>query len=77
MEEILKTQGSPVQLYLLLGEAEVHLGNLLDDDEDDLESISHYKKAVEYFQKVQDLDKDALPEQFEEFLIEWKTDMES
>ena len=64
-------------LYLLMGETQVHLGNLLDkDDEESVESLEYYKKAVVSFQKVQELDKDALPEQFEEFLEEWQQEME-
>ncbi len=70
----------PIQIYLLLGEAHVHLGNALDQDndesEDAIESIESYKEAVDYFSKVQELDIDALPEQFEEFLLEWKAQME-
>jgi hypothetical protein len=73
----LKLEENPTQLYLLLGETQVHLGNLLDKDEEESpESLFYYKQAVDSFQKVQSLDKDALPEQFEEFLSAWQLDMQ-
>jgi tetratricopeptide (TPR) repeat protein len=73
----LRREENPTQLYLLLGETQVHLGNLLDqDDEESPESLGHYKQAVDSFQRVQSLDKDALPEQFEDFLNEWQQDMQ-
>ena len=65
-------QSSPTpNLLLLLGECHCHLGNILDSLDEEL-SIKEYKKAVEYFQRVE---KDLLPEQFQEFLIEWTKDL--
>jgi hypothetical protein len=66
-----------VQVNLLLGECNVHLGNLLDtDDDQEGEGIGYYKEAVENFKMVRSLEKDALPDHFEEFLEEWEKDME-
>lgn len=70
---------SPIALLLLLGEAHVHMGNITDvDDEeaDNQESMGHYRMAVENFRRVQVTDKEALPEQFEEFLLEWEAELE-
>jgi hypothetical protein len=73
----MEKEENPTALYLLMGEVQVHLGNLLDkEDEESSESIDYYKQAVTSFRNVQKLDKDALPEQFEDFLIEWQQDFE-
>ena len=64
---------------MLLGESYVHLGNLLDSDEEEDqegEGLIFYKKAVENFKTVRSLEKDALPDHFEEFLQEWEKEMQ-
>lgn len=75
------------QIYTLLGECHVNLGNLLDTDPEDgpvdpngtdnEASVDHYKCAVDCFQTVVDLDVGALPEAFVEFLQEWKVDIDA
>jgi hypothetical protein len=71
------TNENPIPLYLLMGEVQVHLGNLLDkEDEESTESLGYYKEAVLCFENVQKLDKDALPLEFEDFLKQWQEDMQ-
>ena len=61
------------------------MGNLLDteeeggdkeEDKENEESLAHYRQAVQLFQKVQQIQPGALPDQFEEFLSEWLLDMQ-
>lgn len=69
-----------IQSQILLGECHVHMGNLLDTDADENnqeneESLEHYRQAVQIFQNVQKIQPGALPDQFEDFLSEWLLDM--
>lgn len=48
-----------------------------DEEEDqEGEGLIFYKKAVENFKTVRSLEKDALPDHFEEFLQEWEKEMQ-
>lgn len=74
-----------------MGECLINLGNIHDseyldhgddhDPEDEVEvpinevADAYYKRAIECFRRVQKVDKDALPEEFVEFVEEWGRDM--
>lgn len=63
-------------LYLLIGECKVHLGNLLDTDEEETDeksiAMTYYEEAVECFTNLKEIDPELLPQEFEDFLNEWK-----
>ncbi|KAI9206858.1 nuclear pore complex subunit Nro1-domain-containing protein [Polychytrium aggregatum] len=60
----------------MLGETLINLGNLYDDDDEEAAS-EFYKEAFQCFKQVQEIDANALPEQFIEFVEEWENDMDS
>ncbi|KAI9332357.1 nuclear pore complex subunit Nro1-domain-containing protein [Obelidium mucronatum] len=66
---------SNLKLQLLLGEAYVNKANLLDEAENEDSANEYYKKAVDCFKKVQEIDSSALPESFDSFLQDWESDM--
>ncbi|KAJ3266172.1 hypothetical protein HDU77_002303 [Chytriomyces hyalinus] len=69
------SETSNVKLQLLLGEVYVNKANLLDEADDETKANEFYKKAVECFKRVEELDSSALPEAFDSFLKEWEEDL--
>ncbi|TPX71504.1 hypothetical protein SpCBS45565_g01087 [Spizellomyces sp. 'palustris'] len=64
-----------VSLACLMGETLVNLGNLYDDTDAD-KAEDYWKSAIKCFRKVQQVDPEALPEQFKDFVDEWEKDLE-
>ncbi|KAJ3032686.1 hypothetical protein HDV00_007206 [Rhizophlyctis rosea] len=84
------TSTDHVPTLVLLGETLINLGNLADtsassdndeeeekeeQEEENEEATKHYKEAFECLHKVQSIDPEALPPQFEEFVAEWEQDL--
>ncbi|KAI8894876.1 hypothetical protein BC833DRAFT_603209 [Globomyces pollinis-pini] len=78
LKQLESTHQPTINILLLLGETQVHMGNIVDQTADETEidqaSLNHFQNAVDCFQKVQALDSDALPSQFKDFLTEWEDD---
>ncbi|KNC97878.1 uncharacterized protein SPPG_06870 [Spizellomyces punctatus DAOM BR117] len=64
-----------VPLACLMGETLVNLGNLYDDTDAD-KAEDYWKNAIKCFRKVQEVDPEALPEQFKDFVDEWEKDLD-
>lgn len=62
-------------LLCSLGEALINKANLLDEADDETEATSFYKRAVECFKKVEQVDPTDLPDQFSSFIQEWEEDL--
>ena len=60
-----------------LGETLINLGNTADEEsEQEEQEETFFKEAFECFHKVKQLDADALPPQFVEFVESWEADLQ-